>query len=80
MEDLLKQAKITNRLLAAQMMLDMSQTELVHLLSNCGLTARDIADVLATSPQTVAVTQVRLRAKQGKQKAAHKRNRNVPEV
>jgi DNA-binding CsgD family transcriptional regulator len=65
MEDLLKQAKTTNRLLAAQLKSQMSQMELVKLLATTGLTAREIADVLNTSPATVAVTLQRLRNKPG---------------
>lgn len=63
MDDLLKQAKTTNRLLAAQLKSQMSQMELVKLLATTGLTAREIADVLNTSAPTVAVTLQRLRHK-----------------
>ena len=66
MDDLLKQAKTTNRLLAAQLKSQMSQMELVKLLATTGLTAREIADVLNTSAPTVAVTLQRLRHKAGK--------------
>jgi DNA-directed RNA polymerase specialized sigma24 family protein len=66
MEDLLKQAKTTNRLLAAQLKSQMSQMELVKLLATTGLTAREIADVLDTTAATVAVTLQRLRQKAGK--------------
>lgn len=62
-EELLKQAKITNRLLAAQLKSQMSQMELVELLAGSGLTAREVADVLGTTPATVAVTLMRLRSK-----------------
>lgn len=62
-EELLKQARITNRLLAAQLKSEMNQTELVALLAGSGLTARDVADVLGTTPATVAVTLMRLRSK-----------------
>lgn len=63
MDDLLKQAKTTNRLLAAQLKSQMSQMELVKLLATTGLTLREIADVLNTSAATVAVTLQRLRNK-----------------
>jgi DNA-binding CsgD family transcriptional regulator len=63
MDDLLKQAKTTNRLLAAQLKSQMSQMELVKLLSTTGLTAGEIGDVLNTSAPTVAVTLHRLRSK-----------------
>jgi DNA-binding CsgD family transcriptional regulator len=66
MDDMLKQAKTTNRLLAAQLKSQMSQMELVKLLATTGLTAREIADVLNTSAPTVAVTLQRLRQKAGK--------------
>jgi len=66
MDDLLKQAKTTNRLLAAQLKSQMSQMELVNLLATTGLTAREIADVLDTTAPTVAVTLQRLRHKAGK--------------
>jgi DNA-binding CsgD family transcriptional regulator len=66
MDDLLKQAKTTNRLLAAQLKSQMSQMELVKLLATTGLTAREIADVLDTTAATVAVTLQRLRHKAGK--------------
>jgi len=62
-DDLLKQAKTTNRLLAAQLKSQMSQMELVKLLATSGLTAREIADVLDTTAATVAVTLQRLRNK-----------------
>ena len=63
MDDLLKQAKTTNRLLAAQLKTQMSQMELVKLLSTTDLTAKEIADVLDTTGNTVAVTLQRLRNK-----------------
>ena len=69
MDDLLKQAKTTNRLLAAQLKSQMSQMQLVKLLTTTGLTAREIADVLDTSPATVAVTLQRLRKKKTRQSA-----------
>ena len=65
-DDLLKQAKTTNRLLAAQLKSQMSQMELVKLLSTTDLTAKEIADVLDTTAPTVAVTLQRLRAKAAK--------------
>ena len=65
-DDLLKQAKTTNRLLAAQLKSQMSQMELVKLLSTTDLTAKEIADVLDTTAPTVAVTLQRLRAKASK--------------
>jgi hypothetical protein len=65
-DDLLKQAKTTNRLLAAQLKAQMSQMDLIGLLDDSGLTAREIGEILGTSPATVAVTQQRLRKKKMK--------------
>lgn len=63
LDDLLKQAKTTNRLLAAQLKSQMNQTELVKLLSTTDLSAKEIADILDTTAATVAVTLQRLRAR-----------------
>ena len=63
MDDLLRQAKTTNRLLAAQLKSQMGQMDLVKLLATTGLSAREIADVLDTTAPTVAVTLQRLRQK-----------------
>jgi DNA-binding CsgD family transcriptional regulator len=65
-DDLLKQAKTTNRLLAAQLKVQMSQMEVIGLLAESGLTAREIGEILGTSAATVAVTQQRLRDKKKK--------------
>jgi len=65
--ELLTQARITNRLLAAQLRETMSQQDLVRLLIGTGASNQDIADVLNTTPATVATTVQRLRRKaQGK--------------
>jgi DNA-binding NarL/FixJ family response regulator len=69
MDDLLKQAKTTNRLLAAQLKSQMNQMDLVKLLATTGLTAKEVAEVLDTTANTVAVTLQRL-----KNKAAKKAN------
>jgi DNA-binding CsgD family transcriptional regulator len=69
MDDLLKQAKTTNRLLAAQLKTQMTQMDLVKLLATTGLTAKEVAEVLDTTANTVAVTLQRL-----KNKAARKEN------
>lgn len=66
LDDLLKQAKTTNRLLAAQLKAQMSQMDVIRLLSDLGLTAREIGEILGTSAATVAVTQQRLRNKKKK--------------
>jgi DNA-binding CsgD family transcriptional regulator len=63
LDDLLRQARTTNRLLAAQLKAQMSQMDVIRLLSDSGLTAREIGDILGTSAATVAVTQLRLRRK-----------------
>jgi DNA-binding CsgD family transcriptional regulator len=74
-DDLLRQAKTTNRLLAAQLKSQMSQMELVKLLATTGLTAREIADVLDTTAPTVAVTLVRLRSKAAKKTGGRSRKK-----
>jgi|GEM_PF-1781481 len=74
MDDLLKQAKTTNRLLVAQLKSQMSQMELVKALATTGLTAREIAEVLDTTAPTVAVTLQRLRNKAGKKPSRRSRN------
>jgi DNA-binding CsgD family transcriptional regulator len=61
--ELLTQARITNRLLAAQLRETMSQQDLVRLLIGTGASNQDIADVLNTTPATVATTVQRLRRK-----------------
>jgi DNA-binding CsgD family transcriptional regulator len=61
--ELLTQARITNRLLAAQLRETMSQQDLVHLLMGTGASNQDIADILNTTPATVATTVQRLRRK-----------------
>jgi DNA-directed RNA polymerase specialized sigma24 family protein len=66
MDDLLRQAKTTNRLLAAQLKSQLSQMDLVGLLATTGLSAREIAEVLDTTAATVAVTLQRLRRKSQK--------------
>lgn len=60
-EELLVQARITNRLLAAQLRYQMKQNELIELLYTTGATAKEIADVVNTSPATVTVTLARIR-------------------
>jgi DNA-binding CsgD family transcriptional regulator len=61
---LLIQARATNRLLVALLRDDMSQTELVDLLTaGGGIPVREIAGMLGTTTATVAVTLQRLRKK-----------------
>ena len=69
LDDLLKQARTTNRLLAAQLKAQMTQMDVIRLLSDSGLTAREIGDILGTSAATVAVTQQRLRNKKKRPEA-----------
>jgi DNA-binding CsgD family transcriptional regulator len=59
--DLLVQMKLTNRLLAAPLKQTMGQKELVRLLATTGATAQEIADVLDTTPATIATTLQRLK-------------------
>lgn len=65
-DEILKQLRILNRLVAAQLKHQIGQMEVVELLADWDLTAREIGDVLATSPATVAVTLQRLRQKRRK--------------
>lgn len=65
-DDLLKQAKTTNRLLAAQLKAQMSQMDVIGLLADSGLTAREVGEILGTSAATVGVTLQRLRNKKKK--------------
>jgi DNA-binding CsgD family transcriptional regulator len=50
------QMKITNRLLVAQLKNTMRQNELIALLATTGASAKEVADVLDTTPATVQVT------------------------
>jgi DNA-directed RNA polymerase specialized sigma24 family protein len=59
--DLLVQARITNRLLAAQLKEKVGQQELVRLLAGSGASHGEIANVLDTTVATVATTMQRLR-------------------
>jgi DNA-directed RNA polymerase specialized sigma24 family protein len=63
------QAKITNRLLAAQLKATTAQQDMVRLLSTTGATNQEIADVLDTTAATVATTLQRLRKKAAKKSA-----------
>ncbi len=65
-DDLVKQVKTTNRLLAAQLKSQMSQMELVKLLGTAGLTAKEVGEILDTTAATVAVTLQRLKHKAAK--------------
>ncbi len=63
LDDLLRQHKITNRLLAAPLKTSMGQMALVRLLSTTGASNQEIADVLDTTAATIAVTLQRLKRK-----------------
>lgn len=63
LDDLVTQAKITNRLLAAQLKERMSQMDLIALLTTTGATDQEIAGVLDTSKGTVSVTKQRIKKK-----------------
>jgi DNA-binding CsgD family transcriptional regulator len=54
MNDLLMQMRITNRLLAAPLKVSMVQKDLIRLLLSTGASMAEIADVLDTTPGTVA--------------------------
>jgi DNA-binding NarL/FixJ family response regulator len=73
--ELLTQARITNRLLAAQLRGTMSQQDLVRLLATTGASNQDIADVLNTTAATVATTVQRIR-----KKAQGKNSERMPEA
>lgn len=66
--DLHMQAKITNKLLAAQLKERMQQKDLILLLMTTGASDQEIADVLGTTAATVSVTKGRIK-KQSKQQA-----------
>lgn len=61
LDDLLIQARITNRLLASQLKSQLAQKDLVKLLASTGATDKEIADVLDTTAGTVSVTKQRLK-------------------
>jgi len=50
------QMRITNRLLAAQLKREMPQNQLISLLATTGASHQEIAQVLDTSSDVVAVT------------------------
>ncbi len=62
-EELLRQAKLTNRLLVLQLKTNLGQMELIDLLSDCGLSTREVGELLGTTPATVAVTLQRLKSR-----------------
>lgn len=68
--ELVMQAKITNRLLAAQLRATTAQQDMVRLLSTTGASNQEIADVLDTTAATVATTLQRLRKKAAKKTMA----------
>ena len=68
LSDIHVQLKISNRLLAAGLREKMKQIELIKLLETTGANAREIADVLDTTPGTVQVTLSNLRKRSGKTK------------
>jgi DNA-binding CsgD family transcriptional regulator len=63
------QAKITNKLLAAQLKERLQQKDLIQLLMTTGANDQEIADVLGTTAATVSVTKGRIK-KQGKRTQA----------
>ena len=62
-EELVRQAKLTNRLLVLQLKTNLGQMELIDLLSDFGLSAREVGELLGTTPATVAVTLQRLKSR-----------------
>ena len=71
--DLLVQAKITNRLLVAQLRGAMKQKELVGLLVTTGGTYAEIANILDTSEAVVEVTARALRNEKKEKRSNNKR-------
>ena len=65
--DIHTQLKILNRLTIAQLRNTMRQNELIVLLSTTGASAKEVADVLNTTPATVQVTLQREKKKRAKQ-------------
>ncbi|HEY6166992.1 MAG TPA: hypothetical protein VI454_03055 [Verrucomicrobiae bacterium] len=63
-EELRTQMVITNRLLAAQLRNTMKQAELIELLSTTGASAQEIAGVLNTTANAVAVALHKQRKRQ----------------
>lgn len=61
--DLHMQLRIIGRLLAAQLKATTGQQEMVRLLMSTGASNADIAEVLDTTPATVATTLQRLKRK-----------------
>lgn len=59
--DLTEEIKKTNKLLALMATKDLQQPEKIKLLSQVGFGPKDIADLIGTSSNTVAVTLTRLR-------------------
>lgn len=65
LDDLLVQARITNRLIAAQLKERMKQRDLIRLLMSTDASDQDLADILDTSKGTIAneKTEIRKAAK-----------------
>ena len=64
--DLLVQMKITNMLLVAQLRSQMRQQELIALLGSTGATTKEIAEIVNTTPATVANALGRLKKQTGR--------------
>jgi DNA-binding NarL/FixJ family response regulator len=64
------QLRILNRLMAAQLKPLVGQQDLVRLLAGSGATNAEIADVLDTTPATVATTVQRLKRRTKSRAAA----------
>lgn len=60
------QARITNRLLAAQLKATMKQNELIALLATTGASNADIAAIVGTTAATVSNALVRSRQGKGR--------------
>ncbi len=64
--DLHVQLRIISRLLAAQLKATTGQQEMVRMLASTGASNAEIADVLDTTPATVAATLHRLKRRSSK--------------
>lgn len=73
--DLLLQMKITNRLLAAQLRVSMTQQQLIALLATTDARAKEIAEIVGTTPGTVKNALVRVK---NRTKAGAKPEENLP--
>ena len=75
--EMLTQLKIANRLLAVQLRRNMGQKELIDLLATIA-SAKEIAEVLDTTPATVVATRARLKKESADPQEKSKKQRQLP--